>query len=910
MQPLKTLENEVQKSNQSKDCMIEQNDDDKLLSFRPFCPTTADISDKDGWLKRKIRSAGSTLSKLRGSSNKSECSKKNSEIESPSLINTSDMAFQQGSKSAESKEAIKIISYSSVRSDSSTPSLRTSVNDDDVAESKGLSTHVLTTRKVTSKNLKGIVNIESPPKKNIETPELQSVTSKSSDEFLNKLSVIEGLLAKDKDYKSYVETCSSVAHKLSNSVEFSYEGVAQECQFNPDTFNIHEPSCLEKIRISNSKENTTRVPIIHDKSFRSKKEEKEKKVEFAPSKENDLQEYDSNMPPSATERGKINNVSGRKNGILINSKNRGTAEQAIDKSWEEISKLGPIPFTDFDIKEKVVALFELMGAPEEFKQCNDLRLSLACLHPCLSKLLNFFWSIINNGLEENKWIKETAKQLEKQNLIDAGIYEMKNREFHNLASIHVSNLNELERTVENLKIEIAQQQSHNDKTFEEVNNAMVGMTGVLKNFFSQDFYQEWKDDTKYRIDSLMVYLNAICDYFCTIQQNMALDLESCAEKDALRDQLDFYADNCRILERENESLRAVAQAYHCLQDVITKKNVIINSLKSDNYLLNKEVEKKTRELELSLVKHENEIAKLASISLNERRRVLDIWEKSDYEQALMANEEEILELKNRIDILDSIIHNKDAKRKNSTNRLNFLETKVATLSKENTILTAKYEKTIEQKRDALRAFDLEFKKRLEAMRSELEKKTDIYNDQIKKYKRQYENTLNNALKVTLQAESIFQALSNNKNISSNKALRYFTKKRAMFKSVKETILSNTSVDSHCDSEESKYKSASNYRPIGYPALDSNKNIENEDVEYFSLRRKDFNDSLIELREVNVNNRLYKGKSNAKQIIKKLREWKKCQEQSQNSPNSMEFSLELSHTTERPADSTYATCPAT
>ena len=132
----------------------------------------------------------------------------------------------------------------------------------------------------------------------------------------------------------------------------------------------------------------------------------------------------------------------------------------------------------------------------------------------------------------------------------------------------------------------------------------------------------------------------------------------------------------------------------------------------------------------------------------------------------------------------------------------------------------------------------------------------------------------------------------------------------MFKSVKETILSNTSVDSHCDSEESKYKSASNYRPIGYPALDSNKNIENEDVEYFSLRRKDFNDSLIELREVNVNNRLYKGKSNAKQIIKKLREWTKCQEQSKNSPNSMEFSLELPHTTERPTDSTYATCSAT
>lgn len=94
-----------------------------LLSFEPFCPTLIDMPKRPGWLKRTIKSAGSTISKMRGSSSKpnrvTEKQKLTKNATQPLATYHMNDITLSAMKSEESKpvsEEVEILSYSSVRS--------------------------------------------------------------------------------------------------------------------------------------------------------------------------------------------------------------------------------------------------------------------------------------------------------------------------------------------------------------------------------------------------------------------------------------------------------------------------------------------------------------------------------------------------------------------------------------------------------------------------------------------------------------------------------------------------------------------------------------------------------------------------------------------------------------------------
>lgn len=853
-----------------------------LLSFEPFCPTLIDMPKRPGWLKRTIKSAGSTISKMRGSSSKpnrvTEKQKLTKNATQPLATYHMNDITLSAMKSEESKpvsEEVEILSYSSVRSGFDNPPPLSATCD-------AHSANVIDESKIDSSSATAVdVNEMSENqhlgKKKDETKDKQDFCGDGN----TGLSKIEKLLQNDRESKTYVEKCSKFAKYYMESVKFRYEDLEKECIFDPNVFNINEPSPLQKFKDAENKEKIISDPespaFCVENDHESSKVQLRRKVGFVAQDGHEIQLFDSNLPPCTTERNKNHTIPPTSNGVLSTSNRIFKYTDSYNK-FEDVTKLGPVPFPDLSLKERMTALFELVGAPEELKECNDLRLSLTCLHPCLAKILGFLWRNINVGLKENNHLRNMVKRLEKQRLIDSTAHESKQEEFSKLTTIHVQKLNDLERTLQEVEVQYSRQKAHNNSSLELVNTAMEGMTGVLNLFFSQEFYEEWQKDTKDRIDSLMVYLNDICQYFSTMQTEMILKLEHNAEMNELTERCEFYTENCSLLERENESLKAVASAYRQLQDIVTEKNIIISSLEVENRSLKKQVETKAKDLELLSVKHEREIAKLKDLSKAERGRILKVWDRTDYEKALDSKEEEIVKLNHRISLLDLIIDNKVTEIKNNESRYRGLETKVAILSNENIVLKSKHDEVIKKKKEDLAFFNEKFQKRLLAMKREIDKNADMYHNELQSYRTNYEKTLSSALKVTLKAESALSAIYSN-NVdrfgSTNRTLNYFMKKRDMFQNIRDNMVSNK--------PKPEYKPAITITSVSDGI--ENKDNRNEELHYISEQKQGFNDSLRELKVANVNsNCSSRSKHNAKQIIQKLREWKQNQNTSELSPD--------------------------
>ncbi|CDO92947.1 unnamed protein product [Kluyveromyces dobzhanskii CBS 2104] len=862
-----------------------------LLSFEPFRPTVIDLPKRTGWLKRTIKSAGSTLSKISsGSSRSNKSSAKKNVAEtfpSQSEINGSNSSHSPITKAENNTEnasdEVQILSYSSARSTVNNSSFRSSAEllissvDQDTCD-------VSSQKEGTKLKLPNKTGLNSsseriPPNNDIisdfhNSPSKINGTKIFREPELVRLSSVEELLQKDDNSKTYVEKCTKFAKMYTDSAKFRYDDLAKNCVFDPKSFNIDEPSPLQKLKdISYCKKgeiadpNPPRSPIETD--LTTTRKSNEKTVEFIARDCNEVQLFDSNLPPCSTERNKSGNVSYSTKGILSNSQRVFKYTEGYDKI-EDVSRLGPVPFPDLSLKERMIALLELVGAPEELKSCNDMRLSLTCLHPCLTKLLGFLWNNINTGLKENSHLRKMVKKLEDQTFIDATMHTSKQSEFSKLTSIHVERLNDLERTLHDVELQYSRQKAYNDECLTQVNTAMEAMTGVLSLFFSQEFYFEWQKDTKDRIDSLMVYLNDICNYFSTMRTDIILRLEQDYEMKELTEKSDFLTEHCSLLERENESLKAVASAYRQLQDIVTDKNILIHSLEAENQSLKNEVESKTKHLELTLKEHERKIAELNTLPTAERGRVLESWERSDYEKALTSKEEEILNLKHQISLFDLIINNNEAEMKNNESRYKGLETKVAILSNENIVLKLKNDEALREKKDELSKTDAKFQERLLAMRREINEQKKMYDNELQRYKINYEKTLQSALKVTLKAESLLRDASTNPAYKigfPNRTLKYFMKKKDMFQNIRDSVI--------CSETNFEPKSAIVISSVSN-ATSSKKN-KTKELTFVSQRKQEFNDTLHELKLANMNRSPTKPKHNAKQIIQKLREWKQNQD---------------------------------
>lgn len=782
----------------------------ELLSFVPFQPSKIDVEQRSNWFKRKIDQAGcrasNKFSKLRPFS-----SRRQDQNEAPIQTPIVDGAYTKPSfleysttkikTSNECDESIDIISYSSTRS--SSPSVLTGYNG---VESKQ------EIEKVLSSSIKGSSLSDHQPTLNEmpKTPsklycddsskipiddnakDITTYNNRSSNNScisiepnIPALSSIEQHVAANGSIGNYIDNCSRAARKYIDSYKTRYEELSESCFFDPITFNLNDICPLNKIKktaeeaalsLANREKKTE--DSMHDRI-------ENRKVNFADACDFEIQEFDKNLPPSTTEKGKKNVNSKPKQGVLINKEGR----KVLLEENTDFTELGPIPFPDVCLKERVDSLFELLGAPEDLKKCNDLRLSMYCIHSCLSKLLGFLWSAINSALKENDFLRELLRKSEHQRLSEVAKVESTEAHLSNLKKIQTEKINSLVNTINGYEQQNILLNARSDHNILAVEKAMESMTEVIKETFKIKSFQEMKPESREKIDSLMVFLKNICDYFTTVREDIILSLNENAERERIYSKYEFFLENYPMLERENEALKATVTGYHFLQDMATDRAAMINTLKQENSVLKYKLQTKCKELDEVVMMHENELEKILAMPEGQRARALKFWEKIHYEDALTSKEEELQGLQSRIDVLEQFLKDKDTEIQNAENKNEVLEKKVTTLTEANSYFRTHQAELEKKSTTDIKLLQAEYEGRLSKIQEELTLNKSVYEAELEIYRRNYQKTIERALKLAFKAELVVSTLTESKGATSMKALRYFVNKKKSLQKFKELIKS-------------------------------------------------------------------------------------------------------------------------
>lgn len=549
----------------------------------------------------------------------------------------------------------------------------------------------------------------------------------------------------------------------------------------------------EELEISesfNGKENMSELDEEYSEEFTSVKQ-----VKFLSEKDYEIQEFATTDIPAITTRSKnlqksleeidsckIKNILNTNNvsfsdQFSLENKAKGESNGNFNPKDDWGNNIENIGFPDLATKNLVNGLLELLGAPEEVKKSDDLKLSLMCLHPCFAKVLGFLWNVNKIVMTELEYVKKYYREARKKIASNEVEIQTIHEQFKSIKTIHNQKVKELEKKIEDMRDEQAYLRAYNNAKVAKIDMEISVTNEKIGKFFEYETYSDWKKRTNEKLNEVMRYFERQTKFVIEAKQTL---LETLTELEAVKE-LDLekknYFEKYKIVESKYEEYRSAENVFNKLSHSLYKKNKKINKLNDKIQFLEAKLETKDAKINAINKTNKEKVEELVEMSIEDRRRSLGLWEKTRYESAMMENEDLLDQLRYQLSLKEESLSIKENELYNMDVRFKDSERINSEIKFENQMLKFQLvddKKYYEDKYERMRR---KYLSEIIELKDKLEKKAKWFTREILINKKNCQLSVEEALKVALKAELSSSAFSSSKRLAATKAISYIMNKK-------------------------------------------------------------------------------------------------------------------------------------
>lgn len=524
-------------------------------------------------------------------------------------------------------------------------------------------------------------------------------------------------------------------------------------------------------------------------------DEARKNVEFASLTQDgvEIQEYDTLNPPSATTRsksaGSYNQGMTKSDFSKVESLDTNNSNTTNDSShYSEVSSLsdvyscGPVPFPDSSTKHLLIGLLELLGAPEEVKGTDDLKVALLSLHPYLSKAIGFLWNVSKIAMSETTVCKKRYKEaLQKATYHEVGL-EFMQQKIESLKDVHEEKVKSLENKINELQADLAHY-----KAYKDAKVTIIDMNFQTTNDTLCKAIEKCDVIRKKDIESFKVAWFKTVDNLKLAKENLLSTLTELNDLKNKTHAAKIQEDDYRSMEKECDDFRALGGIYDKITKSVYDKQMKYVKVKEKFKAAEEQLNVKNSQIVSLKRAHEEQIHELSALSPEKRQRTLGFWDRTHYEVALLEKDDMIDQLKFDLELKDEVVLDMQSELDSKSKRLHEYRSDRARLSSEKCLLNIELEDTKRLHKVNFERMERGYKREIHELSTTLEQRTKYFDRELQIHKANCQKSVDEALKVALKSDISLSVISNPKRFAVSRALAYVMNKKRNLRRCLETL---------------------------------------------------------------------------------------------------------------------------
>ncbi|CDO92642.1 unnamed protein product [Kluyveromyces dobzhanskii CBS 2104] len=569
-----------------------------------------------------------------------------------------------------------------------------------------------------------------------------------------------------------------------------------------EAYDVNGPGFIEELQTMFS---STGLPKTTVKGEGFATNDPVRNVVFVPTEHDgvEIQEYDTLNPPSATIRSKSAGTSRavQKEGVSGNDPplSSNAMAEVIDgdtsitttpcssqysdtSSVSDVYSCGPVPFPDSSTRHLLNGLLELLGAPEEVRETDDLKAALLSLHPYLSKAIGFLWNVSKIGMEETALCKKRYKEISEKATYHEVAVQFLHQKMESLKDVHEEKVRSMQSKITALEADLAHYKAYRDAKVAIVDMNFQTTNDVLCKLIERSNVDHQQDLESFK----ETWYNTI-DNLNLAKENLLSTLTELNNLKSKVKSVEIQQDEYRSMERECNDFRALGGIYDKITKSVYDKQMKYKNLKDKLRAAQEQISMKDTQI-LSLKReHEEQIEELSKLTPEKRQRTLGFWDRTHYEAVLLERDDMIDQLQTELQLSDQTIHRLDRNLRGTESLLKECKAYRNKVISENCLLKIRASEVTFANKIKTEKMEHDYKAEIHDLSNTLQQRTKYFEREIQIHKTNCQKSVSEALKVALKSEISLSVSSNPKRFAASKALSYLMNKKRNLKKCLEIL---------------------------------------------------------------------------------------------------------------------------
>lgn len=457
-------------------------------------------------------------------------------------------------------------------------------------------------------------------------------------------------------------------------------------------------------------------------------------------------------------------------------------QENCTETKSDVFSCGPIPFPDSTTKYLLNGVLELLGAPEDIRKSDDLKLSLLTLHPYLAKTLGFLWNITKITTAETEVVKKKCHEMKEQLSANDIKIELLQERYEAIKKIHEEKVEQLENRIKQLKDQQFSSNAYKNVKVSRVDLDIITTNETVRNFFKRQMDSSWNDENiQKKLKETLELFEMRSETIVEAKDNL---LETISELERLKstnNDAEQYYKRYHIMERQYEDFRSTENIYDKLTMSMFKKKKRIVDLKDKVASLERTLKLKDQQIETIQKSYGANLEELAKLSIDDRKRCLGFWDRTQYEATILSKDDTIEQLRFDLRTKNEVIADMENEIYNLNARASQYEKENASLSVKSRTMRANMEELKCSKEQEVLNMKNSYNTTIHELNRVIAQQTKYFNRELQIHKKNCQRSVDEALKVAMKSEITMNVLSTSRRLGTSKLLNYLLNKRRNLK---------------------------------------------------------------------------------------------------------------------------------